>query len=347
MNRYPFPPFFCKPVPCAVIGCGHIFRTTYAPSLNNFFSPVICRALYSRSPQSAQAARKVLKSKPLVCQTPEDLSPLPIRAVIITSPNDSHQSYITAAVKAGMDVLCEKPAANTFQETIELKNLLDKSPRTLMLAFNRRYLKSIQALKGLLDKSAIGQIREIHACHSQNIPGHVLNSDWLSDSRKSGGGVLHNAGIHLVNLLISLFGKVEHITAIFENRVLPASAGEDTARCEMLFNGGIPCRIDASWASAAPSHYEQIVVDGEKGSLTWSLFPNDLILKNDSSRVQHFIFHESLADSVYNELKHFSQCVRTRETPQTGIADSLETIRVVEAARDSARSGRTTYLSDH
>lgn len=338
---------FPKSLPCALIGCGHIFKTNYLSSLNNLFSPWSCRALYSRSQNSAQDAQHILKSHPLVCRTPEDLYRLPLKAVIIASPNDSHKSYITAAMKSGFDVLCEKPVTNTSQETIELKNQLTESKNILMVAFNRRYLKSIRVLKRLLDNNAVGKIREVWACHYQNIPDHIIYSDWLSDSQKSGGGVLLNAGIHLVNLLITLFGKVEQVTAFFENRVLPASTGEDTARCEMLFNGGIPCRLDASWVMTAPSPFEQIIVAGEKGSLMWSILPNRLILKKNAGKERHFIFKESLADSVGHELKYFARCVRSRERPLTDIADSLETIKVVEAARDSALSGRTSHLTDH
>ena len=45
------------------------------------------------------------------------------------------------------------------------------------------------------------------------------------------------------------------------------------------------------------------------------------------------------------EIRHFLKCIQDRSEPTTGLADGLETLKIIEAAYESSRTGKTISLS--
>jgi len=77
-----------------------------------------------------------------------------VQAVILTSPNDLHDSQILEAVAAGKHVFCEKPPAKTLSELISVQNILSKRPNLkLMYGFNHRFHLSVEEAKSIINKN--------------------------------------------------------------------------------------------------------------------------------------------------------------------------------------------------
>ena len=321
-----------------LVGCGHFVRCAYIPTLNKPDNPIVSSGLYSRSIQSSENVSRMLRYKTKVFSSYEELVNSGIKAVIITAPNHLHYHYIAESLKRNLDVFCEKPIANSLEDALRIKSLVQNSRNVLMIGFNRRYLDRIRKLKSIVEDGAIGKVKEVHAFHRQNAGDNLLKSDWMSDKNKSGGGVLHNAGIHLVNMMLYIFGRIDRVSSEFQNIKMPISCGEDTASCRFIFKSGVCGFLKASSVSDVDFAHEGITIMGDKGVITSDVLGNNIIAIKDNSNSINTIYcnKEFIPDSVYNELAHFYNCVKHRKAPDTDIDDSIETMKVIKAAYISA-----------
>lgn len=298
-----------------LIGCGHFVKCAYVPAFNKSNNPILISGLYSRSMSSSEGVKQTLRYKSNVFTSYEYLINSGVKAVIITAPNHLHYHYVVESLKRGIDVFCEKPITNTLEEAFHLKSILQDSPCILMVGFNQRYTDRIRRLKELIASGDVGNVSEVHAFHNQNVATHLSNSDWLSDTNKSGGGVLHNAGIHLVNVMIDIFGGVEKVTADFRNIKMPVNFGEDTAYCKFRFKSGVHGYLNASFVGAVDSTYEHIVIKTDKAIVTSDMRMNNIIIENNSKQISRIqCSNETVSDTIYNELKHFYSCIKTKKS---------------------------------
>jgi len=331
-----------------LVGCGNFVRYAYVPALNKCKTPVVVSGLCSRSENSARRVAKALWYKTRFFDSYEDLLNSGIKSIIITAPNHLHYNYIVKALDKGVDVFCEKPIVNSVGDAIRLKETVDKSSKILMVGFNERYLDRIRKVKEFIQKGYLGKIKEVNAFHNQNIEKYLRKSEWLTDSEKSGGGVLHNAGVHLMNVMLYLFGDVEKVSAKLENRKLPKNFGEDTAYCELFFKNGIHGQLNASYVDEVRSTYEHMVIKGEKGSIITDRFKSNIEYYDSSGNKIKDIRckKEVTIDSIHRELLHFYDCVRQRSKPDTDIHDSIDTLMVVEAAFTSSKEARAVGIDE-
>jgi len=331
-----------------LVGCGNFVKYAYVPAFNKYKNPVVVSSLYSRSKNSAKKVANALRYKTKAFDSYEELLNSGIKSIVITVPNHLHYSYITKALDKGLDVFCEKPIVNGIENAIRLRAAVDKSGKILMVGFNERYLDRIRKIKELILQGYLGKIKEVNAFHNQNIEKHLRRSDWLGDSEKSGGGVLHNAGVHLMNVMLYLFGDVKKVSARFENKKLPKNFGEDTAYCELFFKNGIHGQLNASYVDGVRSTYEHMVIKGEKGSIiTDGLKSNIEYYDVSGNKIKDIQCQKEVTvDSVYRELLHFYDCVCQRSNPDTDIHDSINTLMIVEAASVSSKEARIVGIDE-
>lgn len=329
-----------------LVGCGNFASFAYIPAFNSSRMPVVAFGLFSSNLSSSRRVQKLFRYKTQVFSSYEGLLRSGIRAVILTLPNHLHYQNIIKALESGLDVFCEKPVTNNLGDAVRIQEYLARTKNILMVGFNQRYLDRIKKIKSLIENNELGEIYEVNAYHNQNIVGHLKRSGWLNDSKKSGGGVLYNAGIHLVNLMLYFFGPVESVTAKLQYKEIPKDFGEDTADCDFNFKSGVTGRISASYLNEVNSSYEHFIIRGGKGEIYSDMKTSSIMLKPvGASRWKSVSCNkEVVADSVFNELLHFNNCIEARLCPDTDILDSINTQRVIEAAYQASVEKRRIFV---
>ncbi|MBD3689728.1 Gfo/Idh/MocA family oxidoreductase [Nanchangia anserum] len=120
--------------------------------------------------------------------------------VFICTPNDSHHDYAVEAMKAGKDVLCEKPAMMTSAEMEDVDEVSRETGKLFMVHQNRRWDPDYQVIKKICDEELIGPAtyleQRIHG--SRGIPG-----DWRQ-LPEQGGGMILDWGVHTVDRLLMM-----------------------------------------------------------------------------------------------------------------------------------------------
>jgi predicted dehydrogenase len=323
---------------CGLLGAGGFFNYAYLPALNRGDSSLAISGILARDAGRFREAQRGLRYAAKSFTEADALLGSGVNAALILLPNHLHFEHARRALERGLHVFCEKPLTNNVADALALKALAEKSGRVLMVDFNERFLDLHRVLKKVIAEERVGKITSARAFHNQDLRG--LKTFAALRRERTGGGVVHNAGIHLINLFRHWFGEPESVRAVFENRALPAECGEDTAHCEFRFPGGVTATLDASVADAADTTYERVQFTGTDGEVASDLKKSEIIAqRRGKAKTRIRCKPEIIADSVFNALEHFADCVKKNLRPETGVEDFIKTMKIVEALTLSAQRG--------
>jgi predicted dehydrogenase len=139
-----------------------------------------------------------------------------IDAVFICTPNKFNKEYAIAALNNGKHVFCEKPPAFTASEVMEVMEAEKKSGKKIMYGFNHRHHGSIIRAKEVVDSGEFGKILWMRGRYGKRITEDQA-SGWRMNRSESGGGILLDQGIHMLDLLMHFGGDFDIVQAIVSN----------------------------------------------------------------------------------------------------------------------------------
>ncbi|MFA5645464.1 MAG: Gfo/Idh/MocA family oxidoreductase [Candidatus Ratteibacteria bacterium] len=122
--------------------------------------------------------------------------------VIVTSMDSTHDDYICRAMKAGCDVITEKPMTINAEKCQKILETVKSSGKSLKVTFNARYIPMRGIVKELLMKEIVGTILSVDFCWNLNTShGPDYFRRWHRNKKNSGGLLVHKATHHfdLVN----------------------------------------------------------------------------------------------------------------------------------------------------
>jgi len=131
-----------------------------------------------------------------------------VHYVSICSPNYLHDAHARFALRVGANVICEKPVVLNPWNIDALQELEQESGKRVFTVLQLRVHPSLIALKEKLNEESQDYKRDIQLTYITPRGLWYLVS-WKGQLERS-GGLATNIGIHLFDLLIWLFGKVEH-----------------------------------------------------------------------------------------------------------------------------------------
>ncbi len=150
---------------CGYIGCEHLKDIYYRPE----FEIV---AVVDKSEERAALAAKKYNALSYGKDYKPFLSDKRIQIVIIATYPDTHLKIAKECLLYGKHVLCEKPIARTFEESLKFYNMALKSKSKVQVAYILRHNKSYHKIKELIDSKIIGELKVIRMVQNQHI------SDW-------------------------------------------------------------------------------------------------------------------------------------------------------------------------
>jgi len=139
-----------------------------------------------------------------------------IDAVFICTPNYLNKELTIKSLLAGKHVFCEKPPAFTAGDVREIKAIEDISNRVLMYGFNHRHHESVKAMKEIVDSNQFGKILWMRGRYGKSVDESYFNT-WRAKKEYSGGGILIDQGIHMLDLFLHLGGSFDELHASISN----------------------------------------------------------------------------------------------------------------------------------
>jgi predicted dehydrogenase len=214
--------------------------------------------------------------------------------VAITAPNNWHFPIARDFLKAGFDVMCEKPMTFNVKEARELQKLVKKTRRVFGLMHNYTGYPMVKLARDMARGGELGRIRKIIVQYPQGWlatalerTGH-MQASWRTDPKQSGGaGCMGDIGTHAENLSEYITGlRISHLcadlTIFVKGRRL-----DDDGNVLLRFDNGARGILHASQISIGEENNLAIWIYGEKKSLEWHQeHPNYLYVKEPDGALQ-------------------------------------------------------------
>ncbi|KLT65091.1 Gfo/Idh/MocA family oxidoreductase [Pedobacter sp. BMA] len=190
-----------KIIPAGLLAYGMSGKVFHAPFLNNHKGFQL-KAVVERNQKKATADYPDLISYGSIDELLNDGE---IELVVINTPNNLHFEHSKAALQSGKNILVEKPFTATSAQAKELFELADQVGRQILFYQNRRWDSDFAAVKKVLASGKLGKLNEMHLRYDRyrnEIGAKVFKEEAIEAS-----GLLYDLGPHLLDQVISLFGK--------------------------------------------------------------------------------------------------------------------------------------------
>lgn len=191
-------------VKVAIIGCGTIANSAHIPAyIANPDAEIkyFCDIL----PHKAKAAVEKYKCGVAITDYKEILADPEIEAISVCTPNKMHSIITIDCLKAGKNVLCEKPAARIFSEAKAMQEAQHESGKVLNIGVVNRFNSAVNKLRDMIQNGDFGEIYHVYVSFrsQRSIPG--LGGAFTT-KEISGGGVLIDWGVHYLDIVMYCMG---------------------------------------------------------------------------------------------------------------------------------------------
>jgi predicted dehydrogenase len=215
-------------------------------------------------------ARRREAVQALGCRAYEDVASLledrEVELVVVASPSHVHAEQAIDTLSRGKHVVCEKPMALSAADADRMIAAAASSDRLLTVFHNMRYWGDFATVQRVIGSGVLGRIVQV------KLTMHRFTRRWdWQTLREYGGGALFNAGAHLVDLALQLFGDddVEPDVTADLQRTLTSGDTEDHAKILLRACGKPTIEVEISNACAYPQDTWHVM--GTAGGLrgTW------------------------------------------------------------------------------
>ncbi len=271
-----------------------------------------------------------------------------VQAVYVATPPHLHAAQTIQSAQAGKHVLCEKPLALNSSQAQQMIDACHANGVQLMVCYYQRYNSRHQQIRELLATGVIGQISAVRLNFSDYFP--PTPGYWHHNPAISGGGALMDLGVHCLDLLRFLCGEVTEVMAMVET-LAADSPVEDTATLLLKLANGAQAVITSHWSTAnfEPQQSNGLEICGTLGTIQAAP-----VQAKDSSGSLRLITETGVQDFSVAPggqrphvalLEDFARAIDTGAPSPIPGAEGLAGLRLIEAARQSAKTGRRVVLA--
>lgn len=188
----------------ALIGFGNAGKTFHAP-LVAAEPGLVLHTIVSSRPDDVHAAHPDVRVVPDYATVLADPA---IGLIVLATPDALHAEQAEAALNAGKAVVVDKPFAPTLADARRLVELSEAKGLLLSVFQNRRWDADFLALQAELASGRLGQVVTVESRFDRHRP--LVRDRWRENE---GDGVWMDLGPHLVDQILTLFGKPEAIAS--------------------------------------------------------------------------------------------------------------------------------------
>ena len=349
-----------------IIGCGSIAIGQHIPAyLKNkeaeikYFCDII--------PERAQRAVEQYGCGIAVTDYKEVLADDEIEAISVCTPNNMHSVIAIEALKAGKNVLCEKPAARTYQETVEMQKVQHETGKVLNIGVVNRFNAGIRKIKELIDNGDLGEVYQVYVSfrNHRSIPG--LGGDF-TNMAVAGGGVTIDWGVHFFDIVMYCCGDPEIKTVSAEKfcklgnpideyvyKNMWAGPPKTDGICDveegvtgLIRTEGPVITFNGAWAQNIGEDEMFIDFIGTKGGIRL-YYTKEFVFystKNGMLTKTTFKMNEGMefAAMFSNEINSFIECIKNNEKLPSHIDTNIIAARMMDAIYRSAESHKEIEL---
>jgi predicted dehydrogenase len=275
------------------------------------------------------------------------------QAVAAFGTTYDHLKVVEACAPRGIPVMVEKPLAVSLEHALAIESLAKRHSIHVLTNYETTWYPSTRAVYDLVhDQQTIGPIRKIVAHDGHPGPREIGVNDefleWLTDPVRNGGGALMDFGCYGANLATWLMdGAIPHTVTAVTQQVQPETypAVEDEATIVLAYPQSQTI-IQASWNW--PVSRKDLEVYGQTGYVQALDGRNLRTRQQDEAEEKAFVLEPNAAP-LDDPFAYLAAVVRgeikVADNDLSALANNVIVMRILEAAKESAATGKTVKLA--
>lgn len=351
-----------KKINVAVIGCGTIANNAHIPAYmknENVNIKYFCDII----PERAEAAVNKYGCGTAIIDYKEIVKDPEISAVSICTPNYAHAPISKAFLEAGKTVLCEKPAARTYEEALSMLEAQKETNGNLSIGVCNRFNDSINKIKALIDAGELGEVYQVYISFRshRSIPG--LGGAFTTKDI-AGGGVLIDWGVHFLDIVMYCCSDPDAVTVSAEcftklgnpiesyvyNEMWAGPPKVDgindveEAITGMVRTTGPVITMNGAWAQNIGENEMFIDFLGTKAGVRLSYLKGFKVYGVKDGKLSTEEYPAPSTNMYENEINAFVNAAISGEKLVSNIDINIKTSKLMQALYDSAESHREIVL---
>ncbi len=283
-------------------------------------------------------------------------------AISVCTPNALHAPVAIEALKAGLNVLCEKPPATSLKAAVEMRDAGRAAKKLLMMGFNQRFDPPAQQVERMRRAGAFGEIYHAKCAwiRRRGIPGM---GGWFTTKAMSGGGPAYDIGIHVIDRTWYAMGRPKPVTVsavayakfgdiakyVCEGmwagprRIGGTCDTEDFAAALVRFDNGASMQIEVSWAANRADEPLKSMIMGDKAGAYWEGDQVTVFGEQDNAITTTSLqFDKGIYD---NRFVHFAKCLRGEAICSCTGDDGVQIQAILDGIYASAERKREVEIT--
>jgi len=350
-------------VKIAVIGCGTIANAAHIPS---YMENSQCEIKYFCDiiPERAQAAVEKYGCGIAVVDYHDILKDPEIEGVSVCVPNLMHSVIAIDCLRAGKNVLCEKPAARVYSEALEMQKVQHETGKVLNIGVVNRFNDNVNLVRDYIQSGKLGEVYHVYASFRahRSIPG--LGGAFTTKAI-AGGGALIDWGVHYLDIVMYCCGDPKPLTVSgetfcklgkdMENYAytsmwagppkLDGTYDVDDSVTALVRTTGPVISVHGAWAQNIGVSDTYIDFMGDKGGIRL-IYGGDFTFYTAElgALVEYKPQTREPRKMFQNEIDAFVDCIRSGKKLPSHIDTAVITSQLMQAIYDSAEAHREIVL---
>ncbi|MGY8991372.1 MAG: Gfo/Idh/MocA family protein [Rhodospirillales bacterium] len=260
--------------------------------------------------------------------------------LIVCLTNDINPDATIAGLNKGLHVFCEKPPGRDLSDISRVISCETQHPGLkLKYGFNHRYHDSVKDALAIVKSGELGNVVNLRGVYGKSQLITFGQTSWRTDRNLSGGGVLLDQGIHMVDLLRLFAGEFTDVHSFISNDFWRHDV-EDNAYAILRTQDGKVAMLNSSATSWRHRFHLDITL--AKGAITLSGIlsgsksygAETLIVarrgKDDQGDPQEETMHFNNDPSWGDEIADFADAIINNKKIEHGTSDdALRTMALV------------------
>lgn len=265
--------------------------------------------------------------------------------VDIVTPSATHKEIALAAIKAGRDVICEKPLTLTAGDSLELSEAAAAGGVRIYPAHVVRYFPEYVAAHSAVQEGRIGKVAVARFFRQASSPA---GAGWYRDVARS-GGVIMDLMVHDLDQARWICGEVTSVYAVQSPPTVDGiSPVNVAAHVTLTHESGAISHLRATWGATGTPFKTGFSIAGSAGVLEFvsdSDTGYNEELQDGAPGGDLLIPSSTLYESPYlTQLRELAAALKGGEEPRVVAADGAAAVYLAEAARESMATGRTVDM---
>jgi predicted dehydrogenase len=340
----------------AQIGVAAIHSPMYRDSLVYLNDDIEIVGFYDPEPESELVRSKMkpdVEHVPFYATVEELLAKAKPDIVMVSGYSRDMPGWLLQAAEAGVHVWVDKPFAVHSDHLKPVKAAIERNNLVFSCGYSWRFDPTSQLIKETYDSGLLGRGFAVEIRYfSGNLVGREL-THWMFDPELSGGGILNWLGCHWIDLMRFWAGaEVTSVTAVEANVSGAPVAVEDVALVSLTFANGMVGSL--SIGNLLPSGSENTFrLMGSQGSVSWAPVEERCTITSTNGAWEAApkrVFEIPRAKlpgyggAGAGLLRALIGAIRGEGTSGFVIDDAIKSLQIIEAAHESAKTGRTVAL---